>query len=459
MKKTLLISSLTLLLLGVGYSAGIGYYAEKFQANTKFGTVDISNLTLEEALNKINADLSQSKIKVMENGKELGAFTLEELNGKVNAEEVLTAAYQSQDPSQWIKGYFSSEEYDNLLLNHVQIDDQDLTNALERLGINNAERQAAKDASIQYSDARGYYVEEAETGNQLDLEAVKEMIVNGLQTGEETIEVNTAYLKPQLTSEDEKITSTMQEIEKFASTKITLEISGESIVVPKEEILKWINFDESNHIVVDQDAAQAYVRTLNEKYATYDKVRQFSSTLQGTVSVQPGTLGWSIDSESEAAQLVADLKAGEDVTRTPAIVGSGYGSDGDDIGGTYVEIDMLNQMMYVYQNYEQVLSTAIVTGMSGSSDTIPGAYTIWNKERNAVLKGTRVQTGTHYEQPVDYWMPFDTTGQGIHDANWQSSFGGDAYLYSGSQGCINTPPEVMAVVFSIVEVGTPVIIF
>ena len=56
-------------------------------------------------------------------------------------------------------------------------------------------------------------------------------------------------------------------------------------------------------------------------------------------------------------------------------------------------------------------------------------------------------------------MPFDDTGQGIHDASWQASFGGDAYLTAGSLGCINTPPDVMAQVFNTVEVGTPVIIF
>ncbi|MBS4456963.1 L,D-transpeptidase family protein [Tuanshanicoccus lijuaniae] len=459
MKKTLLISFVTLLLLGVGYSVGIGYYAEKFQANTKFGAIDISNLTLDEALKKIKADLSTAKIKVTENGKELGTLTLEELKGKVNAKEVLTAAYQSQDPTLWIKGFFASKEYDNLLLNKVKIADEDLTAGLQKLGINNAERKAAKDASIQYSDARGYYVEEAESGNQLDLEKVKAMIVKGIQNGEASIEINTAYLEPKLKANDEKITSTMEKIEKFASTKITLQISGDEVTVPKEEILKWIHFDGKNNIVADKEAAQAYVKTLNEKYATYNKTRQFSSTLQGTVTVQPGTLGWSIDSESEAAQLAKDLEAGKDVKREPAIVGTGYGKEGDDIGGTYVEVDMQNQMMYVYKDYEQVLSTAIVTGMAGSSETIPGAYAIWNKERNATLVGTRVQTGTDYRQPVAYWMPFDTTGQGIHDASWQSNFGGDAYLYAGSQGCINTPPEVMAVLFSIVEVGTPVIIF
>lgn len=460
MKKLLFTSVALVLLLGIGYGAGIGYYAEKFQANTTFGSVDISNLTLEEAKQKISDDLSKKEITLTENGKELGKFTLEQLNGEINADEVLTAAYQAQDPSQWIAGYFSSVEYDNLLLNNVKIDDAALTEALASIGLNNNERTASTDAYIEYSDARGYYVEPETVGNQLDLELVKQMVVEGLQSGQNSVELNTAYLQPEVTSESEKITTFMNQINQYVDTKINLQIAGDTVTIPKEEIIKWIYFDQSNQIVADQAMIQEYVSGLNEKYATFNKPREFASTLSGTVTVQPGTLGWSIDSEAEAAQIAADLAAGQEVTRMPNIVGSGYSAEGtNDIGNTYVEIDIANQMMFVYVDGAQVLSTPVVTGRTGTADTIPGAYAVWDKQQDTELKGFNVHTQKDYVQPVSYWMPFDATGQGIHDANWQASFGGDAYLTAGSLGCINTPPDVMPQVFNLVEVGTPVIVF
>ena len=115
--------------------------------------------------------------------------------------------------------------------------------------------------------------------------------------------------------------------------------------------------------------------------------------------------------------------------------------------------------MYVYQNGQMVISTPIVSGRAGIADTIPGAYAIWNKEMDAKLKGYNWIYEKEYTTPVKYWMPFDTVGQGIHDASWQPTFGGDWYLSNGSLGCINTPTNVMAQVFNTVEVGTPVIIF
>lgn len=459
MKKALTWLIALALVLGIAYSAGIGFYAEKFQANSSFGSVDISNLTLEEAKARISDELAKEQITITENGQTLGTFTLAQLNGQVDIDQVLTQAYQSQDPSQWITGYFSSVAYDNLLLNHVTIDDADLTAALASMGLNNSERTPAKDASIQYSDAQGYYVEAEQAGNQLDLEKVKTMIVQGLQEGSGTVEINTAYMTADITSQDESIQAYMDQIDLYANTVITLEIAGNEVTIPKEEILKWIHFDGSNQIVVDRELVMEYLKTLNDQYATYNKSREFTSTLQGTVTVAPGTLGWSIDREAETEQIIADLQAGQDVKREPVIVGTGYNTDGDDIGNTYVEVDIANQMMYVYQNGQQVIATPIVTGRSGTADTVPGAYSIWNKEENAVLRGFNVHTQRDYEQPVSYWMPFDDTGQGIHDASWQSSFGGDAYLSAGSLGCINTPPDVMAQLFSIVEVGTPVIVF
>jgi lipoprotein-anchoring transpeptidase ErfK/SrfK len=48
---------------------------------------------------------------------------------------------------------------------------------------------------------------------------------------------------------------------------------------------------------------------------------------------------------------------------------------------------------------------------------------------------------------------------GIHDADWRSSFGGEIYKTNGSHGCINTPPKMMAELYEMVEIGTPVISF
>lgn len=458
MKKLVISIIAILLILTVGYGAGIGYYAEKFQANTTFGSVDISNLTLSEAEAKITEDINSKTFRITENGQEVGTLQLGELNPELSTEEVLTQTYNNQNPNEWLMGYFQSNEYDNALINNVNLDTQLLNQHLAEMGLSNEDRTPAKDAAIEYSEAQGYYVTEAEAGNQLDVQKVQELIVNGIQNGEESIEVNSAYLEPEVEGNDEKIDSIMEQIETAKNTEITLEIAGNMVTIPQDKVEEWIYFDSNNDIVFDEELIYEYLGTLNDEYATYDKPRQFQSTGEGEVTVEPGTLGWSIDRESETQNILADLQAGEDVTRQPSIVGTGYNVEGgDDIGDSYIEVSVDLQTMWVYLDGEIVVETPIVTGQIGT-DTVPGAYSIWDKEENANLNGYNPRTEREYNQPVDYWLPFDDTGQGIHDANWQSSFGGNTYQVSGSLGCINTPPEVMSQVFANAYEGMPVII-
>ena len=63
-------------------------------------------------------------------------------------------------------------------------------------------------------------------------------------------------------------------------------------------------------------------------------------------------------------------------------------------------------------------------------------------------------------QPVRFWMRVTWSGIGFHDADWQSAFGGTLNQISGtgSHGCINMPVDQAQLLFSKVEVGTPVII-
>ena len=445
-------------LLLIGYSYGIYHFSDKFQPNTKIGQVDVSNLTLNQAKDAVEENLVSQEVRVAENGKELGTFVMKDLSPELDTLTQLENIYNAQNPNLWVTSFFQGQHFDGDVLSQIRFDDKTLNSILMDLGLDNSERQPAKNATIEYNETKGYFVQEAETGNQIDIANLKKAVSKNLQEGKDTIEINQYYVQPKITSEDETIQTVMDQIDQALSTEITLTIDGHDEVIPQKEIMKWIYFDPNNDIVYDESLIQEFLRTYNDKYATFLKDRKFKSTLQGEVTVKPGTLGWSIDRELEAAQIAEDLYNGEDVRRDPIIAGTGYGNHGDDIGDTYVEIDMTHQTMFIYKDGVEVLQTPIVTGQIGT-DTVPGAYSVWNKEEDAALEGYNPRSEREYVQPVSYWLAFDGTGQGIHDASWQSSFGGDTYLVSGSLGCINTPPDIMPQVYQHVELGTPVIVF
>jgi lipoprotein-anchoring transpeptidase ErfK/SrfK len=125
----------------------------------------------------------------------------------------------------------------------------------------------------------------------------------------------------------------------------------------------------------------------------------------------------------------------------------------NDIGGTYIEVDMTMQKLYGYKDGEKVIETDIVTGnMRRNWDTPAGVNYVYAKQKKRILRGA------NYATPVDYWMPV-VGNIGLHDANWRSEFGGEIYQTDGSHGCVNIPPEVMPIIYETYEVGTPVIMF
>ena len=131
----------------------------------------------------------------------------------------------------------------------------------------------------------------------------------------------------------------------------------------------------------------------------------------------------------------------------------------NDLGNTYIEVDLTEQYMWYYQDGNVIFESDIVSGLASDPErkTPPGIFTLYYKKSPDVLRGTKKADGTYsYEQPVTYWMPFNG-GIGLHDAPWQTNFGGDWYLEHGSRGCVNLQYDVAETVFNNVDSGTPVV--
>ena len=146
------------------------------------------------------------------------------------------------------------------------------------------------------------------------------------------------------------------------------------------------------------------------------------------------------------------IQNGETVDKEPAYISKGAQKGSNDIGNSYVEIDLTNQHLYLFKDGDIVLETDFVSGNMSKADCVtpPGVFGLTYKTRNAILRGA------NYETPVNYWMPFNG-GIGLHDAPWQTNFGGDWYLEHGSRGCVNLQYDVAETVFNNVDSGTPVV--
>ncbi len=226
-------------------------------------------------------------------------------------------------------------------------------------------------------------------------------------------------------------------------------------------ICDWIELAENGSFILDEqgrpklreNAVEEFINRLADEYDTVGASRRFEATRGETVTVEGGIYGNKLDRNAEVKYLTEAFLSGKREVHEPEYTQKAWKQGKDDIGDTYVEVDMGEQMMYYYADGVQKLSTPIVTGnTSRRMGTPSGVNYVYLKQRNRVLRGPG------YASPVDFWMPVKG-GIGIHDASWRSKYGGTIYQTNGSHGCINTPRDIMVELYDSVEVGTPVIMF
>ena len=120
------------------------------------------------------------------------------------------------------------------------------------------------------------------------------------------------------------------------------------------------------------------------------------------------------------------------------------------VAPTYIDVSIDTQTLVYYVNGVPALITPCVTGQPGRG-TPRGVFAI-----NSCVPG-KYLTGPTWHVWVNRWMRF-CGNCGIHDASWRKSFGGEIYKTNGSHGCVNIPHDQAVQLYSMVGVGTPVIV-
>jgi hypothetical protein len=115
-----------------------------------------------------------------------------------------------------------------------------------------------------------------------------------------------------------------------------------------------------------------------------------------------------------------------------------------------VIVSIAEQHAWVCSGAHQIRDSAVTTGMVSAGGTPTGTWHIQAKETDRWL----ASGGESYK--VKYWMPYNGD-YGFHDALWQKfPFGGAQYRTDGSHGCVHFPLDVMAWLYTWMQVGSTV---
>ncbi|KAF1304479.1 L,D-transpeptidase family protein [Enterococcus sp. JM9B] len=455
--KTIIFVILGLIVaISAGYFIRGNHYAERFLPNTTINDVDISNLTVTAANKKLKGNADEQEFSITDDGQVWKSLKKTQLGLKTDYTSELNKVLSSQNQWTWGVAYVFAAEKDSL--DGVAVDEDKLNQEISTLETEltalNKERTATQDAKLD-KEATGFKITAEVQGNSLDTKKIVADLKKAVSSSEDSLELADYVEKPAVTSTDESLTKQLDALNKIATINATYSINGETFQIPTETIMDWLTYKDEK-AAVDKEKIRSYVADLGEQYNTSTNDSTFNSTKRGEVSVPAGTWSWTIQTDAETDALAEAMLAGEDFTRSPIVQGSTT-ADQALIGDTYIEVDLENQHMWYYKDGAVALETDVITGKP-KTPTPAGVFYVWNKERNATLKGQN-DDGSDYASPVDYWLPIDWTGVGIHDSDWQTSYGGDLWKTRGSHGCVNTPPSVMKELYGLVSEGTPVIVF
>ena len=466
LRVTGMIAAMVLVAAGCAYAGVSYYYTNHFFEGTTINGINSSNKTAYEVEQEIASKMADYSIEIKARDQEAQTITGSDIDYRYISSGEILNLLKEQKPYEWVKGFFEKTTY--TAKEETAFDKTKLENEVKSLNCAQKENQVApENAYVSFNNSEFTIVPET-AGSELKVKEAYQMISEAISSDDAEVDLGSnpdAYVTADITSDSADLQATVDAYNNFAKASITYTFGDETVTLDGNTIKDWLQFDEKGQLIQDDASFKQhivdYVAQLAAAHDTVGTERQFQTTSGRTVSVYGSAYGWKIDQDGEVAQLTQEIQSGTQTTREPvySMRANSYGVN--DLGNTYIEVDLTEQYMWYYQDGNVIFESDIVSGLASDPErkTPPGIFTMYYKKSPDVLRGTKKADGTYsYEQPVTYWMPFNG-GIGFHDADWQPYFGGDRYLTGGSHGCINMPPDKAGELYNIIQYNVPIICF
>lgn len=451
---------LTPFILVIGLYLGLAaYYHNEFSYGTFINDVYCTgkNIEVVNQLLKDQSDLPQIKVTDMNGRVEL--IDSSQIDYQIDYSAHLKHYIKNQNSFLWGMNLIENKKVS--LVPSADYNEELLIENIKTFSIIREGSSVGKAEVSIVKDENGYSLKETVT-NVPDVPKIIQYICDSVKEGQVQIVLDeTFYEDREMTEEMEETLLLWDKVKEFQKCGITYQM-GESLVPINAAITsQWILTDEKGGFVLDEKgelqlkegSIKEFIDSLAEEYDTYNVPREFQSTRGDLITIEKGTYGNKINRKKETTYLEEAFFSKKEEIRIPEYEQTALYQGTDDIGDTYIEIDMTEQIMYYYVKGEKVIETPIVTGNVSQGHRTPTRIcAVYAKQTDRILRGPG------YASPVKFWVPI-YGNIGIHDASWRNEFGGEIYKTNGSHGCINTPYDAMSELFDQVEIGTPAIMF
>ena len=402
---------IVLLLLAVGsYFFGVYYFTEHFLPGSVVNGFNCSYMTQQEAEELLKEKTGAYVLAIQTRGNGQESISADEIKLAYSSDGSVKNLMNKQNRFGWFLAFSQHKTYEvpsSVTFDQTLFDQ--VFSSLKCLQDN----ENPVDAAIQENDDGFEVVPETE-GTLVDQQKLKEVISRAVTTGKAVVnlEEDGCYINPAVYSRD--LTKDCQQMNELTDVVITYDFGDRKETVNRSVIREWLARDENDDLTVDRQAVADYVKQLAEKYDTPGTERDFVTYDNREITVSGGTYGWIIDQSKETDELYQTVMNRETQVREPEYSQKATSRNTNDIGYSYIEIDLTNGRLVFYKDGQPVVDT----GFTASSSTPEGVYAAGEKKESAVPGGGSGDA-------VNFWIPF-TDELGIYGDYALSQAGVDA---------------------------------
>ena len=485
--KLLVVLACVLMALGM---AGCGKKAYKtFPEKYKLASVDVGGMTADEAKKAIKTAVGKYKISVKLDDASFD-MTAEDLglkyNDKADLQELINAANKDKKPEKQVKLFKmdKSDELETALVDsYITAKTQSQSDVAAQSdkdtdANDDEQKKAATDtqtfdirsivpyrATIAYNaDAGQFEGVDGVSGDAPVYDNATTNLTSAVKELKDKVELTSAtgYVDGEKATDSDLVKKALKEANAYLDVMVTCNFTpatGEAATetVGKDQIAQWLIVgNDGLSVSLDGENMATYCTELAKKHdVSKKKTGQFKTTGGSVINVPVTSSGQTVDGNKLYEAIAEAINNKKSATVEAVYSEAKEEETGEYVtyGGNYCEVDLTNQMVYVYKNGELVVSSQCVTGcISKGHGTPTGVYSIFSRDKDRYLRGDG------YKSWVNFFIPFNG-GIGFHDASWRSTFGGNIYLYSGSHGCINMPYSAAKKLYENVTLDEKVIVY
>ena len=443
-----------LLLTVAAYGFGVYYFTRHFLPGSLVNGFNCSYMDEAETEDLLTQATDAYVLAVQTRGNGQESISADEIDLSYQPDGSVRKLLRGQNRFLWFLSFGQHKTYE--VSSSVSCDGNLLEQKIDSLNCMK-DNIAPVDARIE-DNGESFEIVPETVGTQVNRERLDETILRAVTSGDTVVnlEEDGCYENPSVYADDERLIKDCEQMNELTDVVITYDFGDRKETVDRNVIREWLSRDENGDLILDKEKISAYVAALGEKYNTPGLTRTFETYDNREITVSGGDYGWVIDEAKEIDALYQAVSDRKTQVREPVYQQSAMSRNTNDIGYTYVEVDLPNHRLVVYRDGVPVVDTGILS----SSATPEGVYKIQDMQSPAEVDGRMVNYRISFGEGLGIQDDPEINFDHMFTGNYDTGDGGSGFVsWAGTGGNVLVSVDQAALIWQNVTEDMPIVIY